>query len=192
MENILIFSGQEFGMVGVLTVLFALQLLFLLTVYLRPYRYARKNANKRSVDDLPPVSVIIYAKNESENLRMNLPYLLTQDYPAYQVVVVNDGSTDESEEVLKLLETEHKQLYHTYIPEEAKYLSRRKLALTVGIKAAKYDVLLFTEANCRPLSPNWIKSMASNFVDGKSITLGFCSYMVEKDSFINWWLMIIC
>ena len=183
MGNILIFFGRELWMGGILTGLFLFQLLFLRIVYSRPYRYTKRNKNKKSIDVLPPVSIVVYAKNESENLRNNLPFLLTQDYPEYQVVVVNDGSTDESEEVLKLLEAEHTYLYHTYIPEEAKYLSRRKLALTVGIKAAKYDTLLFTEANCRPLSPFWIKSMASNFVEEKSITLGFCSYIEDSGFF---------
>lgn len=178
MENLFTFSTNEWIIAGVLSGLFFVQLFFLLRVYLRPYRKSRSEAKERTTQ--PPVSIILYAKNESENLRAHLPVLLAQDYPSYEVVVINDGSTDESEEVLKRLEAEHPNLYHTYIPEEAKYLSRRKLALTVGIKAAKYDVLLFTEANCKPLTPHWISSMAANFLDQKAITLGFCAYGPHK------------
>ena len=182
MEKLLTFSEIELLVAGVLGVLFLIQLLFLLVVYLRPYRVARKKAKEIEPEGIttPPVSIIIYAKNESDNLRANLPAILTQDYPNYEVIVINDGSTDESEEILKRFEAEYKHLYHTYIPEEAKYLSRKKLALTVGIKAAKHDVLLFTEANCHPLSDRWIKTMAANFVEEKSFVLGYCSYGPHK------------
>lgn len=182
MEKLLTFSEVELVIAGVLSGLFLIQLLFLLVVYWRPYRVAKKKTKRIVAENevMPPVSIIIYAKNESENLRTNLPFVLTQHYPDYEVIVVNDGSTDESEEVLKRFEAEHKHLYHTYIPEEAKYLSRRKLALTVGIKAAKHDILLFTEANCHPLSENWIKSMAANFREGVNFVLGYCAYGPHK------------
>lgn len=182
MEKLFIFSEVELVVASVVGGLFLIQLMFLLIVYLRPYRVAKKEAKKvkSEISTLSPVSIIIYAKNESENLQANLPSILTQNYPNYEVIVVNDGSTDESEEVLKRFEAEYKHLYHTYIPEEAKYLSRKKLALTVGIKAAKNDVLLFTEANCHPLTDGWIKAMATNFVEDKSFVLGYCSYGPHK------------
>lgn len=182
MEKFLTFSEIELVVAGVLGGLFLLQLLFLLIVYFRPYRLAKKNNKK--IDEMganmPPVSIIIYAKNESVNLQKNLPAILTQDYPEYEVIVVNDVPSDESEDVLKRLEAEYKHLYHTYIPESAKYLSRKKLALTVGIKAAKHDVLLFTEASCRPHTIGWVRSMAKNFVPGKSFVLGFSAYVHHK------------
>lgn len=182
MEKLLFFSEVELVVAGILAGLFLIQLMFLLIVYLRPYRIAKKKTEKVVPEggNIPPVSIIIYAKNESENLQANLPFILRQDHPNYEVIVINDGSTDESEEVLKRFETEYNHLYHTYIPEEAKYLSRKKLALTVGIKAAKHDILLFTEANCRPLSDNWVKAMAVNFVKDKSFVLGYCSYGPHK------------
>lgn len=183
MKELLTFTEIDFIVSGTLAGLFVIQLLFLLVVYLRPYRKGQKKKKGAEPDAQPPVSIIVYAKNESENLRENLPFLLSQDYHDYEVIVVNDGSTDESEQVLKLLKAEHEHLYHTYIPEEARYLSRRKLALTVGIKAAKNNVLLFIEANCKPLSAGWVKEMAANFVEGKTITLGFCAYGHHKGFF---------
>jgi len=175
MCELLKLTETELIVAGVFVGLFLIHLLFLLVVYLRPYRRLRKK-KEMSVAS-PPVSVIVYVNNESENLRKNLPSLLTQDYPDYEVIVVNDGSTDESDDVLKLLKAEYSRLYHTYIPEDTKYLSRKKLALTVGVKAARHDILLFTEVDCKPFNSGWVASMAANYYDEKTeVVLGFCAY----------------
>lgn len=179
MERLLLFSNTEIILTGLLTGLCIVQLLYSLITYARPLREAKK-AKQEEPKAYPPVSLIVYAKNESVNLKNHLPALLTQNYPEYEVIVINDGSTDESDEVLKTFENEYKHLYHTYIPEEVKYLSRKKLALTIGIKAAKHDILLFTEANCQPLSKEWIASMARNYTPETTIVLGFCSYGYNK------------
>lgn len=179
MEQLFVFSNIELIAGGILFLLFLILFLYYVVVYARPLRQA-KVIRARGYTEQPPVTVIVYAKNESENLRKNLPALLTQDYPDYQVVVINDGSTDESDDVLNLFEQDYKHLYHTYIPEDVKYISRKKLALTVGIKAAKHDILLFTEANCEPISKYWIASMARNYSKGKSIVLGYSSYEPYK------------
>ncbi|MDL2264798.1 glycosyltransferase [Parabacteroides sp. OttesenSCG-928-G07] len=178
MEQLFQFSFLELVVAGITTVLFVILLLYWLISYSRPLRRARREETIEPTQ--PPVSVIVYAKNESENLQKNLPALLTQDYPEYEVVVINDGSTDESDDVLKRFELEYKHLYHTYIPEDVKYLSRKKLALTVGIKAAKHDILLFTEANCKPLSSDWIASVAGKYKANTEIVLGFCAYGHHK------------
>lgn len=179
MENLLLFTPVEIILVSVTGFFFIIQLLYWLVSYGRPLRKNRK-VHSEEPGYLHPVSVVVYAKNESENLRRYLPALLTQQYPEYEVIVVNDGSTDESDEVLKTLEQDYSHLYHTYIPEEAKYLSRKKLALTVGIKAAKHNLLLFTEANCYPLGENWIASMARAYKQDTDIVLGFCAYHFRK------------
>lgn len=126
----------------------------------------------------PSVSVIIVAKDESENLAKNLPFILSQNYPNYEVVVVNDGSTDKTEFLLKRLKEEHGHLYSTFSPISYENESRRQkiLSLTIAIKAASKDVLLFTEADAAPLSSDWIGSMMSNLTSEKDIVLGFCRY----------------
>lgn len=182
MNDLLIFNHIEMILASTTAGLFVIQLLYYLVTYARPLRQAKRRQMQQG-QAKPAVSVIVYAKNESENLKKHLPALLNQSYPEYEIVVVNDGSTDESDEVLKTFKNEYDHLYHTYIPEDVKYLSRKKLALTVGIKAAKHDILLFTEANCEPMGKNWISAMARNYTSRTNIILGFCAYGYHKGFF---------
>lgn len=182
MNDLLLFSPAETILTAATVVLFVVQLSYYLVTYARPLRRAKRQTAKPE-GDKPAVSVIVYAKNESENLRAYLPAILNQKYPEYDVIVVNDGSTDESDEVLKAFENSYPQLYHTYIPEKIKYLSRKKLALTIGIKAAKHDILLFTEANCFPTSDGWISAMVEGYSTNVNIVLGFAAYGSYKGFF---------
>lgn len=185
MERLLVFNDIEIYLGAAAALLFIIQFLYYVWCYARPLR-ANKKAQSHPVTAAvaPPVSVIVYAKNESENLSRFLPSVLEQKYPDFEVIVVNDGSTDESDNVLKSFEQQYKHLYHTYIPEDVRYLSRKKLALTVGIKAAKHDILLFTEANCCPSGDRWIERMARNFTPGTDVVLGFSAYE-KKKGFLN-------
>jgi Glycosyltransferases, probably involved in cell wall biogenesis len=144
------------------------------------YRKKRDNGIVPFVENLPPVSVIICAKNESENLRQFLPAILQQDYPCFEVIVVNDGSTDETSDLLQELSLTYPNLYRTFVPENANIRSTKKLGLTIGIKAAKFDVLLFTDADCKPTSNKWIENMARNFTQSTEFVLGYGAYMQEK------------
>lgn len=185
-ENLLTFSALELFLAGITGVLFIIQILYYLVTYARPLRAAREAESRVRVTadkEVKPVSVIVYAHGEPEDLRNNLPAFLNQDYPDYEVIVVNDGSDAESEDVLKLFSNEHKHLYYTYVPAGAHYLSHKKLALTMGIKASKHDILLFTEADCRPLGPKWIATMAGTYNPETEIVLGFCTYRHTKGFF---------
>ena len=185
--NLLTFSTLELFLAGITGVLFAIQILYYLVTYARPLRAAREAESKERVTadkEAKPVSVIVYAHGEPEDLRKNLPALLNQDYPDYEIIVVNDGSDAESEDVLKLFSNEYKNLYYTYVPVDTQYLSHKKLALTMGIKAARHDLLLFTEADCRPLGPEWIKAMAGSYNPETDIVLGFCAYR-HTDGFLH-------
>ncbi len=161
-------------LLAVMGLCFLVQMVYYWVFLLKPSRFQKtsdRNENETG-SARPSVSVIICAKNESENLRRFLPRMLEQDYSQYEVIVVNDGSTDESEEVLGELEKQYSHLYRTYIPQESKYLSRKKLAMMVGIKAAKYDVLLFTEADCEPVSRNWISLMVRHHESNCQVVIG--------------------
>jgi len=130
-----------------------------------------------------PISVVIAARNEKENLRTYLPAILEQKYPNFEVVVVNDCSYDASEDVLKELEKKYKHLKVVTITEHDRFKTGKKFALTLGIKAAKNEHLLFTDADCQPASDHWISRMASNFTEGIQIVLGYSPYYKTSNFF---------
>ena len=122
----------------------------------------------------PPVSVIVYSQADGHNLRTLLPQILGQDYPSpFEVIVVNDESSDNTETIVNELELKHPNLYMTFAPERARNLSRRKLSITLGIKAARYDALLHTCGNCRVESPLWMRAMMRHFAAGKEVVIGY-------------------
>jgi glycosyltransferase involved in cell wall biosynthesis len=133
----------------------------------------------------PKVSVIIVSENEVDSLTENLPAILNQDYPDFEVIVVNNGSTDESDVLLTSLELNHPNLYHTYLPySNDKMLSRYKLALTLGVKASKGDILLFTQPYCKPVSGKWISTLVKDFSENKEVVLGYSFYQ-KTNRFYN-------
>ncbi len=134
---------------------------------------------KKKKSDVP-LSVIICARNEKENLKEFLPEILNQDYPDYEVVVVNDASDDGTEDLLKAMAGTYPRLRYTTISKDENFSHAKKLAVLVGIKAAKHEWLLFTDADCRPASPHWISLMARNFTKKTSIVLGYGKIMPGK------------
>ena len=172
------FNTAELLLLSAAGVLLIVQLIYYLGLYNRIHTH-NLAVGKDEVHfgrELPPLSVVICARNESENLRRNLPAILKQDYPDFEVIVINDGSTDESEDLLSELEEEYPNLYHSFTPDSARYISRKKLALTLGIKASKYDWLVFTEADCTPVSDKWLRRIARNFTPSTDIVLGYSGY----------------
>jgi cellulose synthase/poly-beta-1,6-N-acetylglucosamine synthase-like glycosyltransferase len=127
-----------------------------------------------------PVSVIIAARNEYENLQRFLPGILNQDYPEYEVVVVNHCSWDNSQQLLEEMQLEYKHLRVSQLLEQEKYPTGKKFALTIGIKAAKYDTLLFTDADCEPASNQWLRLMQSRFQNNTQIVLGYSPFYKKK------------
>lgn len=125
------------------------------------------------------ISVIICARNEASNLAQNLPKILQQDYPEYEVIVVNDCSTDTTDEVLASLMKEYPNLRTTSIHPDRKFTHGKKLAVMVGIKSAKNDWLVFTDADCFPVSNKWLSCLSANF-DKNEIVLGYGGYENHK------------
>ena len=183
----MIFYGFEFSvfelvLLGVLLVAFGYQLYFYLH-YIQAVMRLKSRISKNRVSFIsaqPAVSVIICAKDEVENLRKYLLFVLDQEYPDFEVIVVNDGSTDETEQLLTDLKKTYSNLRTTFVPVGVTNLSTKKLALTLGIKAAKNDWLLFTDADCMPEDKTWIASMARNFNPGIEFVLGYGAYFNKK------------
>jgi biofilm PGA synthesis N-glycosyltransferase PgaC len=169
----------------------ALFVLFLLVFIVQLYYLIgnHKSLSAYQVDEeLPdvniPISVIISARNESKNLSENLPAILQQNYPDFEVVVVNDCSYDDSDEVLEAFKEIYPRLKIVTITEHARFKTGKKFALTLGIKAAKNEHLLFTDADCKPASENWITRMAARFNNNVQIVLGYSPYY-KTGNFLN-------
>lgn len=128
-------------------------------------------------DSRPSLSVILTPHDEADKLEKNLPCLLAQDYPAgYQVIVVIEKGDHETENVVKRLQNDNTNLYMTYIPESSRYMSRKKLAMTLGVKAARTEWILLTEAYSRPVSSRWLQTMADNCHPGVGLVIGYGCY----------------
>lgn len=134
-----------------------------------------------------PVSVIICARNEEENLRENLSFVVEQQYPDFEVIVVNDCSEDETGEILKDYAARYSHFRYTTIKKDEKFSHGKKLAVMVGIKAAKHETILFTDADCKPQSPAWLMKMTGMLDDKKEICLGYSGFY-RKKGFLNMFL----
>lgn len=158
----------------------AIQLFYYLYFYLSVYllKPQARTTTKQ------PVSIIICARNEAENLRNFLPAVLEQDYPDFEVIVVNDCSEDNSYDILGKFMTEYPNLRISTVNKDPKFTHNKKFAQFIGIKAAKNDILLFTDADCQPESDKWIEGMTSHFTDKTSFVLGYGGYLNEK-GFLN-------
>ncbi len=180
------FPTFEFNLITILFLFFAfmalINLLYTFVIYGRLAFF--KEPAKLSDEQLPPVSIIIAARNESDNLYENLPYLLQQNYPEYEIIVINNQSIDDSAYLLNAFTQQFENVRVIEVSRSQHIKPGKKLPLTLGIKGAKYEHLLFIDAACQPTSNKWIKSMASNFVTGKELVIGYGPYTKEK-GFLN-------
>ena len=132
-----------------------------------------------------PISVIICAKNEARNLKTFLPTIISQDYPTFEIILINDASKDETLKIMESFTRKHSNIKIVNVKNIEAFWGNKKYALTLGIKVAKYDYLLLTDADCKPVSNHWISEMSSHFNKTKTIVLGYGSYQKIKKSFLN-------
>jgi glycosyltransferase involved in cell wall biosynthesis len=169
-----LFTPGELPM-ALLYVFFAfafIQLLYFLIFFLRLARFRDTGKGSRE----PGVSVVICAHNEYYNLKANLPLILQQDYPEYEVLVVNHASDDETVYLLSDLQREYPRLKSISIREDLNFFSGKKFPLSIGIRSAKYERILLTDADCKPASSGWIRSMQSAYSENTKIVLGYSPY----------------
>ncbi|MBT8394757.1 MAG: glycosyltransferase, partial [Bacteroidia bacterium] len=131
------------------------------------------------------VSVLVCAKNEAQNLHKFVPLIAKQDYPDFEIVLINDASTDNSLAIMEDLAAKHNNINIVDVKNNEAFWANKKYALTLGIKAAKNDYLLFTDADCKPTSKHWIKEMSSQFSNEKTIVLGYGGHSKIKKSVLN-------
>lgn len=144
-------------------------------------RVAFYKPKEKSQTQQHPVSVVVCARDEDENLARNLPGVLVQSYPStYEVVVINDNSVDDSKYILQELKKTFKSLNVVELTQEAKLISGKKYPLSIGIREAKHEILLLTDADCVPASEHWIEKMQNSYDDQTEIVLGYGAYHKRK------------
>ena len=180
----------DYSLLAALLVLFVSQVYWYSRYMAAPARRMRKDKSRetrdesRELSEAPGVSVVLCAHNEQENLSQYLQALLTQDWPEYEVIVVDDGSEDETRAVIERFMVHDPRLHMTFVPYGARVGSTKKLALTLAAKASQYEYLLLTDADCVPESNHWIREMMGGFRGNTdrntSIVLGFSPYFKEE------------
>lgn len=178
-----------------LTLLVVVLLSFFIQVYYNLKYFLSATKGKNSDGESPDgVSVIVCARNEEANLMELVPVIMEQDFSKFQLIVVNDSSWDDTADILKALQVSYPEMHIIEINEDKQMMQGKKFALTLGIKAAMYDVVLLTDADCRPTSRHWITEMTKGIGERKEISLGFSGYkkypgylnkLIRFDAFIT-------
>lgn len=168
----------------------AIQLLYLLFIFSRNLFIRPKNQLKSFNS---PISVVVCARNELKNLQENLPKLFEQNYPDFEVIVVNDRSWDATADYLEQAQLTYKSLKVVTVPEsDMNPFAGKKLAKTLGVKGASHEHILFTDADCVPSSPNWINEMVKHFTKANVLAglsplkggKGFWAFLSRFDSYL--------
>jgi glycosyltransferase involved in cell wall biosynthesis len=169
-------------------VFLALCLITLIQLFYYLFFFARLafyTPRSKQITQTHPVSVIICSRDEAGNLVKNLPGALIQQYrTTHEVIVVNDNSLDESKYILEEYQRTYKQLHLVELTQEAKFIPGKKFPLSIGIKTAKHEIVLLTDADCVPASEFWIDKMQEGFNEGTEIVLGYGA-LHKKKGFFN-------
>lgn len=145
-------------------------------------RLGRKVSQMRSAPtpegELPGISVIVTAHNQVNELRMNLPLILSQIYPRFEVIVVDTNSNDNTKDLLEKMEEDNINLRHTFTPPTSRDISTQRLAITLGIKASTYPWVVITQADCSPISHQWLRRLGDSIVGHRSaeMVVGYTRY----------------
>jgi len=180
------FSELETYQLALLTFLaipFLIQLVYYIFIYGKVGRLKQVVIDS-SRTQWPPLSVVICARNEEENLQKNIPLIAEQDYPNFEIVVVDDCSEDDTHLILKSLKLKYPHLRQTFIKKDEKFWHSKKLAVTVGIKSASNELVVFTDADCAPKTSQWLKQIANAYKPETDVVLGYCGYE-HKGGFLN-------
>lgn len=142
----------------------------------------RKEKPLNTTEDLPPISIVITARDEAHNLINSLPLLLAQEYPNYEVVLVNDNSRDETASLLVEYKQKYGHLHTVDLSSSISNMQGKRFPLSIGIQAANHEKVLLTDACCAPSSPYWLQYVAQQFVRNTQIVLGHVTYPKQEGS----------
>jgi len=143
----------------------------------RDYRLFSQISPSRSSETPPPgISIVLPAKHLSERTDECLAELMKQEYPVFEVIVVEELPTKEAADHLKQLKKTYPSLRYTAVPVSSRYIDRRKMALTLGVRAAHHPWVVFTQDDCKPASPHWLDSLARHFDQEANIVIGYANY----------------
>lgn len=146
--------------------------------------FFKKKGRPKLDEELEPVSVVICARNEYDYLAELVPVLLSQDYPDYEIVIVNDCSDDETEEYLKEFTRHETIVKPVQLKQHLNFFNGKKFPLSMGIKSAKNDIIVLTDCNCMPTNDQWLRSVVNQYKNNTEIVIGYSPY-VQKKSFLN-------
>jgi poly-beta-1,6-N-acetyl-D-glucosamine synthase len=178
-------QGKEW-LVGFGIIAFATALWQTYFYYSRWIRLIRFKSVTPDLNHTPSVSIVICARNERTSLLQNLPHVLAQDYPDFEVVVVNDASWDGTLDVLLEFKETYPHLKMVEVREDIKRIDGKKFPLTMGIKAASNPILLLTDADCKPSSNQWLRHMVSPYADRNiELVLGYSPYQPSGKNLLN-------
>lgn len=174
----------QFDFAGIMFLIFCfaflIQVVYILFFHVKLLKYKKTDITTK----LPGLSVIVCARNEEDNLFKNLPAILNQNYPDFEVIVVNDQSTDESKHIIQAYQKQYPHLRIVELERNKHRKFGKKMPLTIGIKGATHDLLMMIDADCYPATKNWMRRMVENYTEGKEIVIGFGPYETEK-GFLN-------
>ncbi len=170
----------EFWLLATFALAIFIQLIYYWIIFAR-FAFHKQKLQTPSTD---PISIVICARNEFTNLKKYLPEILLQDYPEFEVVMVDDGSDDETVFFLEDLAREYKHLKIVSLKENLNFFRGKKFALSLGIKSASFENLLLTDADCKAAGGQWLKKMSQGFAGQKEVVLGYGKYS-SHPGFIN-------
>ena len=144
--------------------------------------FYKRNARPKLDEELEPASIVLCARDAYEYLTELIPALLNQDYPNFEIVVVNDCSDDETEEYLKDLERREPRVKPVQLKQHLNFFNGKKFPLSMGIKSAQNDLIVLTDFNCMPVNDQWLRSVVNRYNHQTEIVIGYSPYVQKKGS----------
>ena len=175
------YNSLSFIVLIVFGICLAIQLLYHWCLFSK-VAFFKKGGRPKLDEELEPVSIVLCARDAYEYLIEIIPALLKQDYPDFEIVVVNDCSDDETEEYLKDLERKEPRVKPVQLKQHLNFFNGKKFPLSMGIKSAQNDLIVLTDCNCMPVNDQWLRSVVNRYKGNTEIVIGYSPYVKKKGS----------